>query len=275
MQPATIKIFLTEGTPDGLRTAEISNWNGKAIACPRANINGFRTRPEIDSPGVYILSGSDPDTGKPTIYIGEAESVRSRIANHTNKDFWVSVTCFISKDENLTKAHVKYIEGQLIKQANDSGKVCLMNSSSSGARLPEADAAEMDVFLEKIYQLLPILGIAHFTQIEEEPSPRELFSCKIGSLVAHGRRTTNGFVVYKESQAVLKHRKSAVHTKRMRESLVENGILKELNDHCIFTLDHEFSSPSAAGAAVRGGSTNGLTAWKNSNGKSLKEIEAS
>ena len=35
MQAATIKLFLPTGEATGIRTAEISNWTGKAIAGPR------------------------------------------------------------------------------------------------------------------------------------------------------------------------------------------------------------------------------------------------
>lgn len=72
MQAATIKLFLPTGDASGIRTAEISNWTGKAVAGPRTEIEMLVKRPELDSPGVYILIGSN-DGGDPMIYIGEAE----------------------------------------------------------------------------------------------------------------------------------------------------------------------------------------------------------
>ena len=44
-------------------------------------------------------------------------------------------------------------------------------------------------------------------------------------------------------------------------------------DFFVFTKDTEFASPSAAAAVIHGGGANGLTAWKDASGKSLKEIE--
>jgi len=41
----------------------------------------------------------------------------------------------------------------------------------------------------------------------------------------------------------------------------------------LFNQDAEFASPSAA-AVIHGGHANGLTAWKNKDGKTLKEIES-
>jgi hypothetical protein len=37
--------------------------------------------------------------------------------------------------------------------------------------------------------------------------------------------------------------------------------------------DVEFSNPSAAAAVIHGGNANGLTAWKNKKGKTLKQLE--
>jgi len=275
LQPATIKLFLVHGRPNGLRTAELSNWSGKAIAAPRTEISELLKREELDSPGFYLLTGVEPDSGERAIYIGEAENVSNRLKNHASKDFWNSVTVFVSKDENLTKAHIRYLEGKLIPMATDNGSSIVMNSANSGAKLPESDAAEMDVFLEKCLQLLPVLGITDFNaKIDPLSDREELLYCKIKGLIATGKRTSNGFIVFADSQAVLDHRVSAKSMRTKREQLIEKGHLKENHGHLVFTKDIEFGSPSTAGGVVRGGNTNGLINWKNSDGKQLKEIEA-
>jgi hypothetical protein len=51
------------------------------------------------------LLGVDAETGANLAYIGEAEVIRDRLKQHKTKDFWNSVVVFVSKDENLTKAH--------------------------------------------------------------------------------------------------------------------------------------------------------------------------
>ncbi len=155
---ATVKIFLVHGDPASLRTAEISNWTGKAVAGPRSQLDAVLKREEAGNPGVYFLTGINPDTGKERVYIGEAELVRSRIKGHLDRDFWKVISFFVSKDENLTKAHIKYLEGELIERTRRAGRYELENSNSSGSHLPEADAADMDIFLARMEQLLPILG---------------------------------------------------------------------------------------------------------------------
>ena len=101
---ATIKLFLPRGDAKSLRTAEISNWSGKAIAAPRTEIDDLLAREELEKSGVYILTGIDPNSGSPRAYIGEAEVIRERLKQHKAKEFWVSAVVFVSKDENLTKA---------------------------------------------------------------------------------------------------------------------------------------------------------------------------
>lgn len=274
MKAATIKIFLVHGSPTGLRTAELSNWSGKAVAAPRNELSSLLKREELSSPGIYLLTGVDPETGEKAIYIGEAEDVSNRLKNHSSKDFWNAATIFVSKDENLTKSHIRYIEGKLITLAIESSSSMVVNSASSGSKLPESDAAEMDIFLEKCLQLLPVLGVTDFNNpIESVQKEEDLLFCKIKGIEAKGKRSSGGFTVYKESQAVLEHRPSAKRIRSKREELIEKGILEPKGNALIFTKDFEFSSPSLAAAIVRGGNSNGLTSWKNSSGKKLKEIE--
>lgn len=276
-QAATIKLFLVHGSPNGLRTAELSNWSGKAIAAPRTEFTFLLKREELKKTGFYILSGIYPETGEKSIYIGEAENVANRLKSHANKDFWNTVIVFVSKDDNLTKAHIRYLEGKLINLANEVGVSVVMNSVNSGAKLPESDSAEMNVFLEKCLQLLPVLGLSDLNRVLEENQVQKenLLYCKIKGLTASGKRSSNGFVVFSGSQAVLEHRGSAKGIKAKGEELLAKGTLELKEDYLLFTKDVEFGSPSMAGGIIRGGNTNGLTNWKDLNDVSLKEIEQS
>jgi len=273
MESATIKIFLVNGTPDGLRTAELSNWSGKAIAAPRTELSDLLKREEMKSPGIYFLTGVDPETGDNAIYVGEAENVAKRMRGHADKDFWNAISVFVSKDDNLTKAHIRYLEGKLIESISNNSSIVSVNAASSGSKLPESDAAEMNVFLAKVLQLLPVLGVNHFQKpVTEEKSQARLLYCK--GLVAKGRRTSGGFLVFEGSQAVKEHLQSAKSMRVLREKLVLKGILAEGEDCYVFSQDYEFGSPSTAGSVVRGGNTNGLINWKDKQGQTLKEIEA-
>ncbi|MFC2099027.1 GIY-YIG nuclease family protein [Bacteroidota bacterium] len=279
MATATLKIYLAFGDPKRLRTAELSNWTGKAIAGPRSEIDKILNRVESINPGVYFLTGVDPDTNSNAIYIGEAECIKDRIKGHLSRDFWNNVTFFITKDENLTKAHVRYLEGRLIDIAKLADRSKIINSQGSGAKLPESDREDMEVFLEKMLQVLPVLGIESFVQRVTKESPeekRELLTCKIKDLQAKGYLTPNGMVVLAGSEAVLHERSSAKKWPSVlvqRNKLIEEGGLVLKENRYEFAKDTEFSSPSAAAAVIHGGSANGLTAWVNSNGASLKEMQ--
>lgn len=279
MPSATIKLFLVTGEPKGLRTAEMSNWNGKVVAGPRSELQDLLARPESEQAGVYLLTGMNPETGRATVYIGEAELIRKRVKHHVSLEFWNHAVYFVG-NENLTKAHVRYLEGRLIEQAKKVGRANVVNDKGSGARLPESDTADMEIFLEKIHQLLPVLGVEVFvpvSAITRSSDDTGILTCKIKGLKATGRLTPNGMVVLSGSQAVLEERPSTKKypwSLEMRRTLKEEGALVVMKEHLEFTRDVEFTSPSAAAAVIHGGQANGLTSWKDSKGRTLKELES-
>lgn len=280
MPSATIKIFLVHGDPKRLRTAEFFGWTGKAVAGPRSELDNVLARDESQNSGVYLLTGINPETGKSAVYIGEAESICDRLKGHLDKDFWNHIAFVTSKDENLTKAHIRYLEGRLIEQAKNAGRAEVINNQGGSSKLPESDREDMEIFLEKIHQLLPVLGVEVLVPTTANvvgASELEILFCEIKGLKATGHLTPNGFVVLAGSQAVLSERPSAKKYPwpiNMRQQLKDQGALEENGDHLMFTNDIEFSSPSAAAAVIHGGHANGLTAWKNKNGKMLKELES-
>ena len=277
MPAATIKLFLPNGDAQSLRIAELSNWTGKALAAPRTELENLSKREEISQAGVYFLVGTDAETNNPKAYIGEAEDVGKRLKQHREKEFWVQVIVFVSKDKNLTKSHIRYLEGRLIEEAAKYGRFELENDQASGAKLPEADREDMEVFLSRISQLLPVLGCDILTPLvktEKLKSSGGTLTFPIKGLLATGQQTPNGFVIFKDSEATLDLRPSAPPwVIQQREKYIANGTLEKLNDRFKFAKDVEFSSPSAAAAIVCGGHVNGLTAWRNSAGKNLKQLE--
>lgn len=279
---ATIKLFLPFGDPKRLRTAEVSNWTGKALAAPRTELKELLGREELDRSGVYFLLGNDPKTGSSLAYIGEAEVIRDRLKQHHSEEFWVSVVLFVSKDENLTKAHIRYLEARLMDESKEVGRYELANKNLSGAKLPESDREDMEVFLGRVRQVLPVLGSDILTPITGSHKPetaKDLLYCRIKKAEGKGRRTETGFVVFAHSTAVLKDRPSAKTMSKyvvdLRKNLIGDGTLVEKSGYLVFTKDSEFNSPSQAASVIQGGSANGLIAWKDGNGKTMKQIEES
>ena len=240
-----------------------------ALACAECNLHKGSN-----------LTGIDPESGRAAVYVGEAESIRDRVKGHLDKDYWNHIAFFTSKDENLTKAHIRYLEGRLIEQAKQAGRADVKNSQASSSRLPESDREDMEIFLEKIHQLMAALGVEvlvptaiHATAVTE----RETLTCEIKGLKATGRLTPNGMVVLAGSQAVLNVRPSSQKYPwpvNMRQRLRDDGALEVRPDCLFFVRDVEFTSPSAAAAVIHGGHANGLISWKNKQGKTLKELES-
>lgn len=279
MTSATLKLFLPRGDAKSLRTAEISNWTGKAVAAPRTELDELLAREELDKAGVYILIGSDPLTNAPRAYIGEAEVIRERLKQHKSKEFWVSAIVFVSKDENLTKAHIRYLESRILAEAAKVNRFTLEQNQSGGSKLPESDREDMEVFLSRIRQLLPVLGsdiLSPISQPDAKPPRGGVLRCRMKGAEGRGQRTSNGFVVFRGSTAVLKERPSMgkyPYVMAQRKQLIAEGVLTEKDGFLVFTKDAEFSSPSAAAAVIHGGSANGLIAWKTEGGKSLKQLD--
>ncbi len=149
----TIKLFLMDADPEGRMICELSNWTGKAYRIPRGKVKDCANRPELKSTAVYILFGrSESSSGKSRAYIGEAENVYSRLVQHVSeKEFWNEAVVFISKDENLNKAHIKYLESRLYDLATTAGRFQIENGNTpTKSSISETDQAEMEEFIEYV-----------------------------------------------------------------------------------------------------------------------------
>jgi hypothetical protein len=277
----TIKLFLIDGEPNGRMTCELSNWTGKAYRIPRILVKDSADRDELKNPGVYLLFGRNEE-GKEIVYIGEAEIIFDRIKQHlSQKDFWNEVITFISKDENLNKAHIKYLENRLFEIAQTTKRYILDNNTTpTKSSISESDIAEMEEFIENIKLLTNTLGHKVFEEVREskstKPDRQKTFIIKSArGANARGIPTSSGFVVLKDSEIATSIVNSLTDSfRKLRIKIIEDGIIIEKNNKLIFTKDFEFSSPSTAAVMVMGRNANGLTEWKLLDGKTLKEYES-
>lgn len=277
----TIKLFLIDGEPGGRLTCELSNWTGKAYKIPRVKIKDCTDRPDLTNPGVYLLFGRD-ETSKDLVYIGEAEVVYNRLTQHlTQKDFWNEAIIFISKDENLNKAHIKYLESRLFDIAKSVNRYFVANSTTpTQSSISESDTAEMEEFIDNIKILTNTLGHKVF-EMKRETSPLKENAQAVFSIVsarganAHGEPSTDGFVVFRGSRIANSVVPSITASfKKLRDELILNGIISIQGETLQFTEDYIFSSPSTAAVIVMGRNANGLTEWKLKDGTSLKDFES-
>jgi hypothetical protein len=275
----TIKIFLIDGDSNGRMSCELSNWSGKAYKIPRIKIKDCADRDDLTKTGVYLLFGKDEE-GKDLVYIGEAESILKRLNQHlTQKDFWNESIVFLSKDNNLNKAHIKYLENRLHDIAKSANRYKVENSvTPTQSSISESDTAEMDEFIEHLKLLVSTLGHKVFEEKREVKPKKDqnIFYIKAArGADAQGERTSDGFVVYKGSIASDSTTSSMANSSlRLKESLIDYGDLQLVNGNYIFTEDYIFSSPTTAAVIVMGRNANGLVEWKLIDGKTLKEYEA-
>ena len=276
----TIKVFLLDGDPNGRLTCELSNWTGKAYKIPRNKIKDCVDREELSNTGIYFLFGKDEEEND-LVYIGEAETVLKRLIQHLpQKDFWHEAIVFISKDENLNKAHIKYLENRFHFIAQNTNRYKIENSTiPTQSSISESDKSEMEEFLENIKLLVNTLGHKVFEQKREpvtlQKPVQDIFYINAArGANSQGKPTSDGFVVFKGSKASTSTVPSITSSfLKLRQKLIDKKILQEMGDTFEFTEDYLFSSPSTAAVMVMGRNANGLEEWKLSNNKTLKDYE--
>lgn len=284
--PYSIRIFMPTGDPEGIRTIEKSNWVGSGLVFPRALFKSVMKRPELDRAGVYALIGPPESSGMVRIYVGEGDPIKDRLYNHSaKKDFWTWCVAFSSKDGNLNKAHVQYLETRLINLAKLARRCELENlNQPSAPTLSEADTADSEGFLREMLLCLPAIGVNVFqvavsSQVvsevnESSDAEGPIFHLEARGIKAKGRESANGFLVFSGSEAVVKESKGAPQqTTMFRNVLLEKGVLVPDGDKLRLAIDYLFNSPSQASGALVGRASNGRTEWKTADGKTLREVQ--
>ena len=272
----SVRIFLADGSPDGLRIVEKSNWTGRAVMCSRAQYPSVSGRDEFGRPGVYVLTGPAEDGSGIAAYIGEADVVRTRLNSHVReKEFWTQVVVFSSKDENLNKAHVQHLEAKLVELAIKAKTVKILNGNAPQLpNLSEAERADAEAFLDDMLVIYPILGITAFVQAPVHEKGQTLLFLRGSDAEGRGFDTPEGFVV----RAGAKARINSVPSypkffTEFREKLKAEGVFKEQDGHLVLTQDYSFTSPTTAAMTLMARTANGRIEWKDERGRTLKEIQ--
>ena len=281
----SVRLFLADGTPGGLLTAEIMNWTGHVVAAPRSELAVLLKRDEIKRTGIYILLGEDPDSlGGLIAYIGEGDDVGKRLYQHSRpeeqngKDFWDRAIVLTSKDTNLTKAHARYLESRLITLGLQASRARLLNATNPAPiTLPEADVSDMEYFIDQAKIVLPVLGISIFRSAATAPKPIAHGSSEAARLeptfalmfkkdgiVATAKEVDGEFTVLAGSTARLFWVGGDHSYRGLREALERDGTLAPSpgGGNSTFMHDQVFASPSAAAAVVLGRNANGRKEWR-------------
>lgn len=272
----SVRIFIPSGEPEGLRIVEKSNWTGQGLIFPRSRYTEVRQRSELKRTGVYILWGPNEASQLPRVYVGQGDAVQPRLDKHLKeKDFWTHAAVFISKDQNLNMAHVKHLESRLAGLASEAKRCDLDNGNTpQPPALSEADTADAEGFLADLLLCLPIVGVNFFDKPKAGTSKSHDLILKAKGIEARGVDSVEGFIVRTGSQAV-KTEVPSIHAYMtvLRGSLLGKGVLVDDGDTYRLTQDYTFNSPSTAAGVLLGRTANGRIEWKDSKGRSLKEIQ--
>lgn len=281
MYGKAIELFLVNGTADSLTTAELSNWNGKAIKIPRTEICEC-DRDDIKGVGVYFLMCQEDD-GTDSVYIGEAENVLDRLTQHLRdyqsgkeKYYWNTAVIFVGRD--LNKALIRYLENRFVEIARASKRYLVLTKNTyRNTVMKESQVAVMEEFVDNVKILINALGykvLEPFAQVDSSTATvdDELLFITSGSVNATGKVTAEGFVVF--AGATVNEKMSvkslSAGMQKQRQKLFDSPKVNDL----VTTEDILFSSSSAAADFILGYSVSGPRTWKTKDGKSLKEIES-
>ena len=279
----SIRIYLADGTPSGIRHVEIANWSGQAIACSRSRFAELSKWEEAKRPGVYFLfEKQNADSGN-RVYIGESENVIKRLSDHDrNKDFWNEVVIFTSKDENLTKSHVKYLESRLVSIGIQAERYQMENSNTpTESNLPRADKDAMEEFIHNLKIIIGTLGHKLLESLMVAPVEQNTkstvgipLSFALKELKAFGQMTDDGFLLLAGSDVSSSTSPSMPGNSRsIRDLWASEGLLKLEGKNYKLTKNSLVSSSSYAAAIVAGTSRSGPQSWQDSTGRTLKVIE--
>lgn len=274
----SVRIFLPDGDPDGIKVIEKSNWIGAGLVVPRALFGEAKARPEMERAGVYVLVGQADGGPLPEVYVGEGDPVRPRLEQHAKlKDFWTHAVAFTSKDQNLNKAHVQHLEARLVELARAAKRCVLTNGNiPQPPSLSEADTAEVEGFLDDMLLCLPTLGYGFFEATVTTPPATTILLLNAKGISASGFDAAKGFVVHAGSTAVKEDQETpSMHAflRDLRAELVEQGVLIDRGACYELTQDYTFGSPSTAGGVLLGANASGRMLWKTKEGTTLRELQ--
>lgn len=272
----SVRIFIPSGEPEGLRIVEKSNWTGQGLVFPRAEFAEVRQRPELKRTGAYVLWGPGESGQLPRVYVGEGDPVLPRLDQHLKqKDFWTHAAVFISKDQNVNKAHVQYLEARLVALAAQAKRATIDNGNvPQPPALSDADAADAEGFLANLLLCLPVVGVTFFEKAKAAAEKSAELFLRGKGIEARGVDGAEGFVVRAGAHAV-KGEVASIHAylSELRQALLAEGVLEEAGALYRLTQDYTFNSPSTAAGVLLGRTANGRTEWKDAKGRTLKAIQ--
>ena len=266
----TITTYLLDGNPQGVQNIFISNKICSLMLIPRSSLDIINKRNELKTPAFYILLG-EGDYQQPKAYLGETDNFAERIKDHDyKKPFWNKALVFISKDGQMTKADVQYLEHLAVELAQITKKYSIEENKQVPKKpnLPEHQKSSIEEFFEDVKFLTSFSGCAIFEKTELKG--KHIFHTKARGCDAKGYYDESGFTVLKGSKIAPTSVPSFTWPEK-REREIREYTTKE-GDYIVLNINRTFNSPSSACDFCIGSSNNGWIVWKDEKGLTLDEI---
>ena len=243
------------------------------------------------------MFGVSDTTGKPVVYVGQAgnrkngEGILNRLLEHKRnpkEDYWTEAVVFTTSNNSFGPTEISYLENRFCNLAVAAKRYEVKNGNDpSLGNITEEKESELEDFIEYAELIMGTLGHKVFipytsSAVTAVPAPDtgavldndepEMYlsrTIKKSSITvkATGRQTSEGFVVLKGS-IISPDDDNTIPpgVKKLRQASQTDS------DH-VLQEDVLLGSPSSAAMFVIGKSSNGWTAWKTSDGKTLHDLE--
>lgn len=274
----TIKLFLMDGEPSGRMKCSLANWTGIAYKIPRTALDKCKDLDILKQSGVYFLFGTDKSDNA-VVYIGQAGARKNgkglllRIQEpHASIDYWTEAVMFTTTNNSFGPTEISYLENRFCNMAVQSGRYVVKNGNDPNpGNITEETESELEEFIDYAKIVMGTLGhkvfepFAPSSEVEDE---EPVLYLEYGKGIASGKRTSDGFVIFKGSAV------NPPLTKSCPERTIKDRkkYADKINKNGILISDILLSSPSSAAGFVGGASLSGNALWKDSNGKTLKEL---
>lgn len=287
-----INLFLMDGSVTGCVKCTLANWTGIAYRIPRTELDNCKNRNDLKQSGVYFLFGKSDQTGEDVVYIGQAssrkngEGILNRLYEHKRdpqKDYWTEAVVFTTSNNSFGPTEISYLENRFATLATEAHRYRVTNGNEpTSGNTTEEKESELEEFVDYAMIVMGTLGHKVFIPISRNEASlvadddsvnrasEPVLCLNTAKANAKGKRTSDGFVVFKGSKVASAPTKSCPDSiKSLREKTVDR-----IDINHTLTEDVLFSSPSAAAGFVNYASANGLIMWVAENGKTLKDLES-
>ena len=131
-QPFSIRIFVADGDPDGLRVIERSNWNGRALIFPRSLLPEIKKREEFDRSVFTAMAGLGLTALTIPEQYGGAGFYEGKMANQAASIALEEVNRWCASTGVTLSVHMSLFSSLLTKWGNDEQKARVLPKMASG-----------------------------------------------------------------------------------------------------------------------------------------------